>query len=258
MKKDVPDYFLQEMSKYKNAHYCDGIKFFIGPLLGLISGLEKAKELGLDVVVYRNGDDWLFNHNFVIDNLKRMKNNDVGCYNWFTYNSNQEFALNELYLKVDPFCEKIQEMKKYVINSNDKLLCEFKMAKWISRTTKKIYRLPNREEKSGIGIHDELFEDNMKNLNYKITPEMTERLKVNNRYFNEKWQLVGCHDNAKRHEYYMYLRNKIPYHMKLEQEFNFRRWLNKSNPWNLESEIKKTKDVKDIKKTPRRIISCFS
>src|SRR4051812_7716599 len=95
MNKDVPDYFLHAMKQHPHAHYVDGISFSIGPLLGLVSGLHKAKELGLDYIVYRNGDDWLLNHEFCLSNFKMMfkEKKAIAAYNWLSFKSNSEFAL---------------------------------------------------------------------------------------------------------------------------------------------------------------------
>ncbi len=209
MNQDVPDYFLSEMKKYPHAHYCNGINFSLGALLGLVDGLKKAKEIGLDYVIYRNSDDWIFNHNFVLENIKNTK--DISAYNWFGQNTNKEFALNEMCLNVDLFAKSIDWAEDYFLNSNDNLLCEFKIAKWIRKVTKDIYHLPDREHPKGIG--------------------MVKKCEENNRFFNKKWKLLGFHDNLERLNCYKTL--DFAYRKELEQENHFKRWL-LGGKWNLE------------------------
>lgn len=255
MNRDMPDYFLSEMKNYEHAHYCNGIKFSIGPLLGLISGLKKAAELDLDFVIYRNGDDWLFNNDFVLQNLEVMKNYDASAYNWFTMKTNREFAMNELCLRVEPFMKNIDYMYDYFLSSNDKLFCEFKMAKWINRTTQRFYRLPHREEDYGIGNGHEYLSIILKYQNIDPGQSFWDNYKINNRYFNSRWQLIGSHDNKNRFDLYQSIRNKIPYRNSLEKEPHFSRWL-EMKEWNIETSETERIPISDvkIKRTPKMLL----
>lgn len=231
MKKDSPNYFLEEISKYPHAHYCDGISFRTGPLLALISGLKKAKELNLDVVIYRNGDDWLFNNQFVLDNLKQMEKYLMAGYNWLGCNEMYEFALNELYLNVNAFYNTLHSIE-VMLEQQTNVLCEFKFAKWARKATQKnIYKIPGREMSPGVGNED----SHLRRLGITDKAVWEER-KINNRFFNKKWQLIGSHDNVERKKYYRSIRNDINYHLSLEEEKHFKRWL-KESKWNIVGSI---------------------
>jgi hypothetical protein len=248
MKQDLPKYFLDEMSKYKHAHYCDGIKFKIGPLLGLVSGLRKANELGIEYVVYRNGDDWLFNHDFVKENFNIIhQGKTVAAYNWLSHNTVTDFAMNELYLNVSKFMPSIDEAEEYFKKSSDKLLCESKIAKWIkcvlNRDYSSFYRLPDREKSPGIGYELESIPFIYEYMKVNLDKNWKDEYKSNQRYFNRKWQMIGSHKNYERIKYYNEIRREVSYASELEKEPNFARWIsNMLNglPWNIVKEKKIT------------------
>lgn len=252
MNRKVPDYFMEEMNNYKHAHFCNGLRFSIGPLLGLISGIKKAHKIGLDYVIYRNGDDWLFNREFVLENIKNTK--VISAYNWFGINYKREFALNEMCLHVPSFMKTIDWAEKYFLDSNDKLLCEFKVAKWIRKTTKEFYRLPFREIYFGIGNDPLIIAKILESKGFTVNDPFFDLFKDNNRYFNRKWQLLGCHDNKERLKLYKEL--FFPYKEQLEKEKHFSRWL-KDEPWNLQINKFTHLESRDIqpKHIPLKIIT---
>jgi hypothetical protein len=242
MRKDVPEHFVEALKEYPHSHYVDGLKFRIGPLMALLSGLKKAEEIGLDYVVYRNGDDWLFNHDFCLKNfiMLDVQKKDVGGYNWLTCNTFQEFAMNELYLRVSKFVPHIEEAKKYFIESDDRHLCEFKLGKWLrsvlGKGFEKFYRLPDREFDPGVGYEPDTMCTVFRSMNIKIPDGFWEMLEDNNRFFSKKWQMIGSHNNYQRYRYYSLLRQHIPYSNALEKLPNFKRWTDNSmngKEWNL-------------------------
>lgn len=247
MNKDSPDYFKEEISKYQHSHYYDGIKFGIGPLLGLISGLRKAHEIGLDYVVYRNGDDWLFNHEFVKTNFNIMSNGmDVAAYNWLSVGTYSEFAMNELYINVSKFIPSIDAAESYFKNSTDKLLCESKIGKWIkqvlNRNYKTFYRLPDREMFPGIGYEVESIPLLFEQMKTNLASNWKDMYVDNQRFFNRKWQMIGSHSNYERIKFYRDIRKDIPYVKELEKEIHFNRWLTTTlngQNWNIVKERKK-------------------
>lgn len=268
MKKDVPDYFLEEICKHEHAHYADGVTFRIGPLLGLISGLRRAKEVGLDYVVYRNGDDWLFNHQFCLDNFNVLASGKkIAAYNWLTADTTFEFALNEMYLDVNAFMETADEAEKYFRSSNYKFLCELKMARWVKRTLNhdfgQFYRLPGREQWPGIGYEVETLPEVLKAVKQEITEDFWAGWKDNQRFFNRQWQLIGSHDNNQRYDYYRKIRNDISYRFVLETTPQFSRWLScvrERGTWNLPSERanarrRRQQQVHVPTKMPKRLIT---
>jgi hypothetical protein len=240
MNKDMPDYFLKEMAKYKHSLYVDGVGFHIGPLLALVSGLRKASELGLDYIHYSNGDDVLFNHDFVWNNIMVLdkENKDVAAYNWLTTDTMMEFALNELCMRVDKFIRTAAEAEQYFRKSSSKFLCEFKMSRWIKRTTDRFYRLPNREISPGIGYELDTLPQIIAAMGIATTEQYWKDLENNNRWFNREWQMIGSHTNQQRYYYYCKIRNEIPYAAELEQQEHFARWLSvcrNGGEWNLPS-----------------------
>jgi hypothetical protein len=247
MKKDLPEYFHEAMKSYLHGHYTNGIRFNIGPLMGLCSGLRKANELGLDYVVYRNGDDWMFNHEMCYNNFKFMQENNkkVAAYNWLTVGTMVEFALNEMILHVPTFMSTIEDAEHYFRLSSNKFLCELKMSRWIKRTLEDIdnefYRLPNREQEPGIGYEKETLPE-IFNIQGKVMPPDIWKWQENNtRFFNREWQLIGSHNNYQRYIYYHKIRKDIPYADELEKEEHFARWIysvQNAKEWNLPIEKK--------------------
>lgn len=247
MKKDLPNYFMEEMKKYKHSHYCDGVRFEIGPLLGLTSGLRKAKEIGLDYVVYRNGDDWLFNHDFVLRTLMKVyENKDIAAYNWLSKDSMLEFALNEMYLRVNVFAPTVDDAENYFRLSKSTALCELKVSKWIKKVIGKnndrFYRLPGRELDPGVGYEVETLPEVFRQYGMPMPDDLPKILESNQRFFNKEWQLIGSHDNYKRYRYYSKIRQDIGYHQELERQKHFSRWLESigtAKKWNLTPEKRK-------------------
>lgn len=243
MKQDVPAYFEKEMARYPHAHFCDGKDFGMGPLLGLLSGLTKASEIGLDYVVYRNGDDWLLNHDFCLQNFLSMhsKGADLAGYNWFTCNTMTEFAMNELYMRVDKFAPRVEDGYQYFTTSSQKLLCEVKISKWIRSITteNQFMRLPDREHPVGIGYEPATLPTILTMTKQQVDDDFWLSLRHNNRFFNEKWQMIGSHDNNERLNYYKTIRPKVAYCHDLEKQPHFSRWLRTfetKEQWNLRSE----------------------
>lgn len=256
MREDVPDYFRDEMKCFPHAHYCDGIKFSIGPLLGLVSGLRKARDLGLDYVIYRNGDDWLFNHDFVQETLEIMHNKDVAGYNWLSCGTMAEFAMNELWLRVDKFAPSVDEAERYFLSSTDKYLCELKISKWIRQVLDKdfsrFYRLPHREVWPGVGFQRETLPQVFAAMGETMPDEFLEKMEDNHRWFNRKWQLIGSHSNSQRYRFYWDLRRDIPYGRNLEKENHFARWLTTigTTSWNLPEEKSKEPNPQAVARQP--------
>jgi len=233
MNKDSPDSFKKSLSRYEHTQYCDGISFSVGPLIAIVNGLKTAARLGLDYVIYRNGDDWLFNHQFVLKYLSEMDGKHVGAYNWISVGTNIEFAMNELCLKVSVFASHLDRAEEQFKSLSANIPCEMKIAKWINKITKSLYRMPDREQWPGIGQFGDFY--GIPREAERLPPgekeAYLEKWKNNNRFFNRSWQLIGSHDNAQRHKLYQEIRNLIPYHVELEQEPDFSRWLS-SSQWN--------------------------
>lgn len=217
---------MQDLSGYR-------IKFIktnrqIGPLIALTTGLRMAQHL--DVICYRNADDWLFNHDFTRSIFQKMEDFACAGYNWLSVNSNIDYTLNELFLRVKDFTKTIDYAENYFTTSRPWTL-EYKMATWINYTTNSFYRIPGREQEPGIGHLGDI--EGLLEKSGIPVEETREKLKNNNRWFNRAWQLIGSHDIADRMEYYNSIRNEIPYHEELEKEKHFSRWLNMPNTWNI-------------------------
>ncbi len=216
----------------------DGKDFTIGPLLAFTSGLRTAKRLGCDYCMYRNADDWLFNHDSVVDRLAAIVGNGFlfSGYNWVTHGSMREFALNEITAHVDTFYGHLDEMDRSFANSSIHTLCEFKIARWVNRLIdkSKLLRLVERERPPGVG-HD------LNTLAFnpgktKLPDNWQEKWKDNHRFFHRQWQLIGSHCQSERYELYKSIRGQISYKDELEQKPEFRRWIlaaQKKLPWNL-------------------------
>lgn len=213
--RPLPDYHRQELSDYR-VKFIDGKNRGLGPLLSLTNGLRMLQHL--DVVCYRNADDWLFNHDFTRSIFDKMKYYACAGYSWFGVNTINDFTMNELFLRVKEFTQTIEYAEHYFLHSRP-WYCEYKIAKWINHTTSSLYRIPGREQEPGIGY---IYDSSNHN------PD-------NNRWFNRSWQLIGEHDNNERMQYYLSIRESIPYHQELEKEKHFARWLT-ADTWNLPDE----------------------
>lgn len=205
--------------------------FQIGPLIALAAALETADSLGCDYLVYRNADDWMFNHQMVFDRIKIMR--DMGFlfagYNWLTYQGHYEFAINEITVHVPSFMACRERMISYFKRSSSHLLCEFKMARWaaIAVPRDKILRLADREQEYGVGNELELLA--------KTSKKIPDNARYNNRFFNRQWQMLGHHDQESRLKAYDSIKEEIPYRHELETMPEFRRWLlaaRRNLPWN--------------------------
>lgn len=251
-KKDVPEEYIKKWDKH-HLVYCDGINFQIGPLMSLCAGLKKAHKLGLDYIIYRNADDWVLNHFFVMANMAAMYDNnfEIAGYNWLSVNNMTDFALNELILHVPTFAKKVDSMEYYFANSSPYYLCEMKMARWVKlclSANNKFYRLPEREQFPGVGYEIETLPA-FAAYGITLTEDILKRFEKNHRFFNEKWQLIGCHDNQERGFYYNLVREKIQYVNDLEKEENFSRWVDawtNKKEWNLPSARGTKKGKRDI------------
>lgn len=243
--KDMP------LTGLENYHciYVESTGFHSGTLLSLVAGVRKAHEMGIDVLCYRNADDWLFNYELTASVLDEMKTHDCAAYNWFSTESREEFAMNELFVRVDKFAPTADKFEKFFYNSDKKVLCEWKIAKWINDTTDKIYRIPGRERNPGIGHEAGIIRWYYRNVFKQQVPlELWEQYEVNNRYYNKEWQLIGSHDNRQRYLYWNRLKTDVVYSDQLCAEYNFSRWLTAAkngSDWNM--------PVRG-KRTPKRLI----
>lgn len=209
--------------------------FYIGPLMALAAALEAADSAGCDYLVYRNADDWMFNHQLVFDRVKAMR--DMGFlfagYNWLTYQGHHEFAINEITVHVPSFMSCRERMVHYFNKSSAHLLCEFKMARWAALAVPrdKILRLADREQEYGVGNELELLNHIAATLGKKIPDDV----RNNHRFFNRQWQMLGHHDQEGRLKAYDLIKDEIPYRHELEMMPEFRRWLlaaRRNLPWN--------------------------
>ena len=237
--------------------------FALGPLLSLVRGVREAKERGWKWLVYRNADDWLFNHSLASDTITHMEQSGQICagYNWLSKDTLVEFTMNELYLSVDHFARTADDAENYFVRSKP-WLCEYKMGRWLRRTieddSRRLYRLPDREIPIGIG--------NMKDQKGILAGTFLDRhgvrggLADNNRFFNRKWQLIGSHDNQERLKYYTDIWPQISYATDLERERHFRRWMRSARTgesWNVQLEGSKqvgNRKDREVNGRPRPIV----
>jgi hypothetical protein len=224
---DLPSEYQKLVDQF-HAVRIEGVGHYIGPLLSAVAGVRKANELGLDYVVYRNADDWLFNYGWEKQNFDTMAKKPYICggYNWMNVGSNQDVTLNQVYFDVPKFMTTADDAEKYFLRSSRGFLCEFKMARWVRKTCQDMnvdfYRLKGREQYPGIGWESK---DIVKAYGQQVPIGFWEKLNKNNRYFNEEWQLIGSHDNASRLEYWKRIRKSVPYFQELEKEHHFARFL---------------------------------
>lgn len=238
---DWPTKYYEDLKPYHFIRI-DGHGHAIGPLLSCIEGVRKAKQIGLDVVCYRNADDWLFNYKFEEENFQKMKEGYIcGGYNWLNAGAYHDITLNQVYLHVNQFMATSSDAEQYFLRSPKDFLCEFKMARWIKRTcsdiSKQFYRLPGREQEPGIGYMREDIPGAFQGKGMSIPEGFWEQLEKNNRFYNEKWQLLGHHDNPSRLLCWRRIRHFVPYAKTLEKEKHFARWLRACReklPWNLD------------------------
>jgi hypothetical protein len=171
----------------------------LGSITAFICALKKTLELNYDVMVYRNGDDWMLNHILVQKHLSSFSR--VAGYNWFSQNNDDNIALNNVYVELKHF-----RGMNFDIDF-EKQYCEQYLARLLD-IKKGFYRLPGREIPNGIGnAHEE-----------PLDPD-------NNRWFNREWQLITSHDNVQRGKYWRSIRDQIPYLAQLEKSSWFGAWL---------------------------------
>lgn len=251
MRENCQDYFHEEMKK-RNGIYRNGIRFEVGPLLALCTGIRRAKEMGIKWVIYRNGDDWLFNHHFIEETYNYMETDGklFAAYNWLTVGGVVEFALNEVWLNVDKFYNYVDEMEDYFMKSNYEFVCEMKLTRWAHRALdgdfSLFHRLPDREQQPGVGYEPCHISSIFYQKNIPIPYNYMEMAEENNRFFNRKWQLIGSHDDGERRVYFSKIRNDIDYCEELVKRRHFARWLSRPDQWNLNIEGRSDKTAADL------------
>jgi hypothetical protein len=243
--------------------------FTSGPLLSLTRGLKRAADFGMDYVVFRNGDDWLFDHELAQSWLYEVdsKGKLAAGYNWFTVGSFRDITMNENILNVRHFMPTVDEAEKYFLSSDQTYNCEYKMAWWMRKAIPDIesqfFRLPDREQEPGVGWEVKDIPMIYEKRNEPVPAEVMANLVHNHRFFNRKWKMIGCHDIASRYFYWLQLRSTVPYAEKLERCEHFNRFLHaatKKLPWNKQemnySRITRTmrpKPVMTEKSMPRKL-----
>lgn len=238
---DLPPSYKEEVDKY-HAFQINGYGHYIGPLLSAVAGVKKAAELGLDYVVYRNADDWLFNYDWEWDNFNKLKDNDYWCagYNWLNVGVDYDITLNQVYFKVSEFIKTADDAEAYFKRSPKGYLCEYKLPRWVKRTCtdmgKQFYRLPGREQEPGIGWERKDLYNAFVGKGVHVPVGFWERLEENNRFFNRKWQLIGSHDVGARLNYWRKIRSEVAYGRQIEKDKHFARFMEAARtgkPWNL-------------------------
>ncbi len=81
------------------------------------------------------------------------------------------------------------------------------------------------------------------------TGDVEKELEVNNRFYNERWQLIGSHDNRERFYFWDKIREKVEY--KIENMPCFQGFLDSyhhNTPWNVtNAKARKPKKVLNFK-----------
>lgn len=239
---DLPKEY-QEMVDQYHAVKINGMGHYIGPLLSAVAGVRKAHELGIKYAVYRNSDDWLFNYDWEQKNFEVMEKEKhlVGGYNWMNVGVYHDITLNQVYFDVPAFEATADDAERYFKRSQKGFLCEFKMARWVKKTCKNMekdfYRLSGREQYPGIGWESKDIVNAWQASGKMMPLGFWEILDKNNRYFNQEWQLIGCHDNTSRLNYWRRIKKDVSYAAKLEKEHHFSRFLSAARTnkkWNVE------------------------
>lgn len=238
--------------------------FYTGPLLSLCAGIRKAKEMDIKYLCYRNADDWLFRHDLADDIFSKMQTEGYKCcaYNWFRKDYFEEFSMNEFFVDVDAFYSTVDKAEEFFKGSSRALLCEWKIPRWIKASIgdwSKFYRVPGRETELGVG-HDAGAINYIYN-NFKKAPipdSVWDIYETNNRFFNKDWQLIGSHNNRERYDYWLKIRNDVPYAEELEKKEHFARWLKvvqEDGEWNLpNSEDHIERRIFTPKRMPKKLI----
>jgi len=206
--------------------------FTAGTLVSLTVAMRHAANLGLDYLVYRNADDWLFNHDLAngwIDHMEATGKLAAG-YNWFGIGGFDEFSMNENIFSVRHFVPSALAAEKRFLAISRFTGCEHNLPWWIKHVLtnleEQFFRLPDREQEPGIGWEmaqiqmawEQKFRETMPQEHWKL-------LEDNQRFFNKKWQMIGSHDNTSRKHFYDRIRSDIAYADKLEKCRHFGRWL---------------------------------
>lgn len=246
--------------------------FTSGPLMSLVHAVRKASDMGLDYIVYRNGDDWFFKHELTEEWFHHIVKNNYLCagYNWFGSNNYYDITMNELFISVPHFLETANRAVKYFFSSDQRFTCEYKMAWWVRESLQNMdtqfWRLPDREQTHGVGRLISDVPTMYKSKGKEITPEIWKSLNDNNRFFCRKWQMIGSHYNIARFVYWTMLKDEIPYRKELEKKQHFNRWLRsiaEKKQWNakiknisrLERQDRKFYPVRTIKNIPKRLLT---
>jgi hypothetical protein len=91
--------------------------FTSGTLVTLMHALRMASSMGIDYLVFRNADDWMFDHELVHQWFTHIVNNDIlfAGYNWFSVNTFRDFAMNEVFISVPHFMETLHNSRNLLI-----------------------------------------------------------------------------------------------------------------------------------------------
>lgn len=216
--------------------------FAAGTLLSLTAGIRWAAENDLDYLVYRNADDWFFDHDLSNSWIDRMVEEDkmAAAYNWLTFGTYEEFAMNENIFKVTAFLPSVDHAEKQFLAMSKMVACECSIAWWLKCVIKDMdkgfMRLPDREQRPGVGYEmHQLFDVFKKRYHRDMSAAEVKLLENNQRFFNRKWKMIGSHDNKSRKHFYNQIRASIPYVEKLERCRHFKRWLRSAesgSQWN--------------------------
>jgi hypothetical protein len=206
--------------------------FSAGPLMSVTRGIRWAAKNNLDYMVFKNADDWMFNHELAYSWLEKIasENKIAGGYSWLSVDSMRDVTLNENIFDVDYFLNTVSDAESYFLKSDQTYGCEYKLAWWINRATKYdsslFYRLPDREQEPGIGWEVKDIPAIYEKKGIDIPSNLPAKLESNSRFFNRKWQLIGSHDNVSRYFYWNQIRKNVPYADQLEESEEFGRWIN--------------------------------
>jgi hypothetical protein len=181
----------------------------MGALFGVMAAVKEAHRRCWKTFIYRNGDDWLFNWDFVKKNWAKFHegNYKFAGYNWFGQNSLGDFAVNENFIDVETFHRDIDAWWNRFRNRTE--WPEGPFAEWVwSRIQQhEFMRLEGREAPGGVG-------------NMHVSDG------TNCRAFNRDWGLITAHEVEWRWHYYN--EYVYPYRAVLEKKPFFRAWLKES------------------------------
>jgi hypothetical protein len=183
----------------------------------MMKALEWANELGIDKMLYNNGDDWVLRRT-VIHNAFATSSH-LTAYNWLGSGYDGDFATNVNVFDVKWWCDpyvipksgktRLQEGFSHFSNLNNSV--EHNFANWVRFCDAKWERLPNRECGGGIG-------------HFIDDPDEWDT----SRWFSRHWQLLGHHNQCRRWQRYQQLKGKyggIEGVEELEAMPRFRRWM---------------------------------